>query len=226
MPVTGVEELLGHLPRAEGREALVAVLKKLGEFPGAQVAQAVVPYIDHDDYLVRSRAFVTLCRVAHPVIIPRLFDFLEREKDVEFRLRCLEVFHCLGEPATVAPLAALLVDRDPLFLRGLVWTLGSIGGVEAVRVLLAFGSTPAGRIVKPDLVAEAVGMALENVENPQEVLEAATRESPRVARYLRDLTLRTRDEARYSVYPTSDYFRLQAQERGLDYREYKRLLNL
>ncbi|MHB1128291.1 MAG: HEAT repeat domain-containing protein [Bacillota bacterium] len=221
----GVEQLLEQLAQAEERETRIELLKKLGEFTGSRVAQSVVHYIEHPDYLVRTRAFVTLGRVAHPSVVPRLLAFLEREEDEEFCLRCLEVFYRLEDQNTVSSLASFLTHRNPLLVRGLVWTIGSIGGAEAVQVLLDFCSSPAGRMVKPDLTAEAVGMALEKTPNPQELLEKICRGNRRAARYLRDLPLRGKKEARYYIYPTYDYFCLRADERGMNFREYRRIVS-
>ncbi|MHB1419744.1 MAG: HEAT repeat domain-containing protein [Bacillota bacterium] len=221
----GVGVLLDELTHATEREHCIELLKKLVEYPGARAAQAAMRYIEHPDYLVRTRAFVTLCRVAHSSIVSQLEAFLKREIDEEFCLRCLEVFKCMEDQDTVPALTSLLSHRDPLLVRGVVWTIGSIGGKEAVQALLEYCSSSAGRMIKPDLAAEAVGMALEKTSRPKELLNSISRNNPRAARYLRDLTLRGKKETRYYIYPTSDYFRLRTDERGIDFREYKRVVN-
>lgn len=190
----------------------------------AEAAPAVMTLLDHPDYLVRSKAFAVLGEIGCPRIIPDLLAFLEKEKEEEWRLRCLEVLHLIGAKESVPRLLDFLTDSDPVFLRGLVWCLGSIGGRQAVEGLLRFAASPRGRIIRPDIVAESLGMALEKTEGGQQLLERLAAEDKRIALYLRSLRLRGREEARYSVYPAADYLRQKVAAQGIDYRNFKRMV--
>ncbi|GAW93132.1 HEAT repeat domain-containing protein [Calderihabitans maritimus] len=219
------QDLLERLQQSNlSPSELIELLREAAQYPDEEVCRAVFSFVRHPDYLVRTRAFITLNQIAHPGIIPDLLEYLREEKDEEFRLRCLEVFHSLGDPAAVKPLTGFIHDQDPIFIRGLVWTIGSIGGEEAVRFLLEYGSSPAGRLVKREIVGEAIGMALEKVPQGQKLLQELAAQNMRIARYLDWLPIRGREKARFSVYPAPDYFRQCAKARGLDYREYKKLL--
>lgn len=206
------------------RDKGVDLLRQAGSLSGEEAARAVLAWTRHPDYLVRSRAWVTLCRAAHPAIIPDLINYLREERDEEFRLRCLDVLQCLKEPETVPLLAPFLHDRDPLVVRGTVWTIGAIGGEEAARALLSFGASPAGRLVRREVVGEAVALALAGVPGREEVLARVAGEDRRVARYLADLPLDHDGKPRFSLYPSPDYFRLQCQAREVDYKTFKRLM--
>lgn len=216
-------EILGQLrPRLPALE-LIKAMDALAGCAGQEAALALLPYLNHADYLVKSKAFAMLAAVAHPAALPRLFAVLRAEQDEEFRLRALEVIQKIAEPESVAELALFLADHDPLLIRGVIVALGNIGGAEAAGIILEFAASPRGRIIRRETVQEALAYALTKVKDPQQFLLRMGQDKG-IRRYLHGLDLALPAVPRYTVYPSADYFSLQAKERGIEYKLYKKLI--
>lgn len=160
----------------------------------------------------------------HPELLPVIVQIIHEEQDEEFRLRAIEVLRRIGTLEALEELTKLLQDRNPLIVRGAVVAMGSISSPEAVGAILEFASSPQGRIVRPELVQEAVSFALQDIAEPTKFLDGLATENAKIRRYLRHLNLERPEIPHFSVYPSADYFSLQAKERGIDYRTYKYLI--
>lgn len=204
--------------------ALIADLNQLGDKEEKERVKLLTKYFKHDDYLVRSKAFAMACDYPHPDLMPALTETIHEEQAEEFRLRAIEALQKLGTKEALAELAKLLKDPNPLIVRGAVVAIGGISSPEAVRTILEFASSPQGRIVRSELVEEAVSFALQDIADPQELLTKLAEENANIRRYLRNLTFERPAIPHFKVYPSSDYFALQAKERGIDYKVYKYLI--
>lgn len=190
------------------------VLVKFGRNPGAPETFRVASYWSHPCYLWKLCAWeaIRLKGDAAECLLTRLLSFLKEESWAEFRLRCLELIYLSKDKSAVPFLYSLLLEeKDPLVLRALVWTLGALGDSSVVEDLLLWASSPAGRIVRREIVGEAVGMALEKTPELETVclLKNIAHKNKRVAFYLQDLPLKGRKEKFY-IYPSPDYLSREA----------------
>ncbi|MEW6662945.1 MAG: HEAT repeat domain-containing protein [Bacillota bacterium] len=209
-----------------GREELLDLLVAAQDCSGPEAARAVFAYTAHEDYLVKSRAWVSLKRMAPSSLVPELIASLANEQDLEFRLRCVEVLGSVRDQASVDQIGAFLADPDPLVVRAIVWALGEIGGEQAASSLLVFAASPAGRIIRREVVAEALATALAGLPEDKRLqwLRQKQAGSLRVWQYLQGLSLELGPMPRFSPYPAPDYFRLQCKIREIDYRTYKNIM--
>lgn len=213
-----VEKLKQDLPREE----VLELLGFLTDFPAERAVEVVLDYLDHEDYLIKSRAFVVLEKLAHPLALPPMFRILREEPEEEFRLRALAVIQAVGHPQAIPELEKVLQDWNPYLIRGALVALGSIGGEEAARVILEFASSPRGRIVRRELVQEALAFCLLKVSEKEKFLARLAEANGGIRRYLRGLNLEAPPISHFSVYPSNDYLRLKCEARGVDYKTYKR----
>ncbi|MGI6065848.1 MAG: HEAT repeat domain-containing protein [Bacillota bacterium] len=207
------EQLLEILPKVE----------KAGRgFAG--VAQRIFPLLEHDDYKVRSRAFITLGRLKDSSIIPELLAYLKQEKDEEWRLRVLECLYHFRNQKVIPDLLPLLEDyRYPMLIRGTIWLIGSLGGKEAVRIIGEFGAKPHGRIVKTEVILEALSLAIASIPDGTSFFAKIQKERADIARAFRYVTLPDPEKPRFDVYPYPDYLLDRAKIQGIDAKEFKRL---
>ncbi|MDS1029652.1 HEAT repeat domain-containing protein [Bacillota bacterium LX-D] len=218
------QEILSKLSLERPGAECIAYLDQLSLTPSKEKALAVSSLLKHPDYLTRCKAYGVLRKIFDPVILPKLYTILQTEQSEEFRLHTLELIQLIGEESSVLTLGSLLSDFNPFVVRGSIVALGGIGGREAVRTILEFASKPQGRIIRREVVAEALGYALQKVQDPEEFLAALQQENKRVKHYLQDLELKAPPIPHFTVYPSADYFSLQAKSRGIDYKKFKRMI--
>lgn len=205
-------------------ELVIEVLRCLEDYNLAKVARGIIPLLGHRDYFVRTRAFITLCRIPNRAVTGDLLDYFRREQDEEFRLRCLEVLHYIGDRETIPVLREYLGDRNKFVARAVVWTIGSIGGWEALKVLLDYGvKVKDGKEVKLNLLSEAVGMALTSLTMMRTPLDYLAEKDESIKVLLAELRVGYVFENKYYVFPSPGYFHQQVDKRGLNYRDYEDL---
>ncbi|WP_227762375.1 HEAT repeat domain-containing protein [Zhaonella formicivorans] len=219
-----LKEVLTRIQLKQSAAEYIQLLDALTAFPGEEAARAAGAFLRHPDYLVRSKAFAVLNRIPHLALLPDLITVLREEKDEEFRLRALEVVQKLGEREAISELIPFLHDRDPLVVRGTIVALGGIGGEEAAESILHFAASPQGRIVRREVVQEALAFCLQKVPEPERFLERLGERDKGIKRYLRGLQPEVPAQPRFTVYPAADYFSVQAKAREIDYKLYKRLI--
>jgi HEAT repeat protein len=202
---------------------IITLLDNLKEKEEEDTALIIAGYFNHKDYLVRSKAFAMASLLPHPAFLPFMSTVLQ-EDDEEFRLRAIEVLQEIGSAEALQELTQLLKDKNPLIVRGAVVALGGISSPESVQTILEFASSPQGRLVRPELVQEAVSFALQDIKGQEDLLIRLQAENANIRRYLRGLDLKRPEIAHFTVYPSADYFSLQAKERGVEYRAYKYLV--
>lgn len=184
----------------------------------------LAPYLKHEDYLIRSKAFFLAALFPHPALLPVIAQTAHEDQDEEFRLRAIEVLQKLGTREALAELAKLLTDPDPLIVRGSVVAMGGISSPEAVHIILEYASSLQGRLVRPEVVQEAASLALGDLVDGEKLLKELAAENSNIRRYLRNLNLKKPEIPHFTVYPSADYFSLQAKKRGVDYRTYRYLI--
>lgn len=216
---------LDYLQKAGTAEAL-SLLRKIEQsgkaFP--VTAKRLVCFLDHPDYLVRSRVFIALGRIKDIEVSGQLLDYLEREPGEEWQLRVLECFYLFNDRQIVLRLAYWLEKYDePIVTRGLVWLLGYLGGEEALNVLLEFAISPKGRIVKSEIIYEGIAIALQSLDDADCYWQRMLRENPLIHRYFKYSNLPMVERPRFSIYPYPDYLLDQAKLQGIKAKEFKKL---
>jgi len=213
------------LPVASPAEA-IALLRKIEEvgkdIPGT--GEKLIPLLHHRDYLVLSRVFIALNRIKDPQVSGPLLDYLDTRPGEEWELRVLECLYYLNDQRVIPRVSSLLDWHDaPLLIRGAVWLLGYLGGEEALEILLEFAVHPKSRIVKSEVILEAIALAIKSLPAGPEYGEEIIRRDPVLTRYFRYSRLPEVDPPRFFVYPYPDYLLDQAKARGIKAKEFKKL---
>lgn len=116
-----------------------------------------------------------------------------------------------------------LGDKNKFVNRGLIWTIGSIGGWEALKLLVAYGmKKPDGKEVKPNLLAEAIGLALNSMGMWGAPLDYLAEKDGKVRELTDELRPGYVFDPKYYVFHPG-YFSQQVEKRGLKYSDYERL---
>ncbi len=205
-------------------DLVIEILVRLEEYNISKVAKAIIPLLGHRDYFVKTRAFITLCRIPNRVITQDLLDYFQREQDEEFRLRCLEALHYIGDQKAVPVLSQHLGAVNKAVNRGLIWTIGSIGGWDALKILLAYGvKNRSNKEVNMKLVAEAIGLALVPLRMMARPLDYLMEKDNDIREFIYQWRVFYVLEPKYYVFPSPAYFHRQVEKRGFNYRDYEKL---
>ncbi len=215
------EALLSGLAAASPAELLCRLpkLEYLGETePG--VAACLLPLLQHADFAVRMRCFLALQRLGDRAVSVPLAEIMQGEGELVWRLLAMETLIVLQEPRLLDYLAPLLAPQTPpLLLRAAVWTAGSCGP-EALPLLERFLAQPFSRLLKDELRAEALQMAMRGLSPTER--EERLAGLPMISLYLR-FRLPEPDMPRFSLYPDAAYLQREAEKHGLDKTAFKRL---
>lgn len=201
-----------------GREDLEEIF--LREDPGYRKVEALLPFAFGEDFFLRHKAYYLLKELKEQAAVPFL---LERARTPGLpegeMLRILDALSAF--PQGVRELQWLLRHKNPYLVRGEVMALALAGGREALEILLGFAASPWGRMVRRELMAEALGYLLAKEPGLVERLEKLVETAPLIRGYLRDMELHPPAYGRLSVFPANDYWAIQARGQGLDYGEFK-----
>lgn len=209
--------------RVTNDELVIEILVRLEDYNTAKVAKAVIPLLDHRNYFVKTRAFITLCRIPNIAVTRDLLDYFEGEKDEEFRVRCLETLHYIADYKAVPVLGKYLGKESKVLNRGLIWTIGSIGGLEALKVLTAYAveNRHKGNI-NYKLLSEAIGLVLNSLGMWGLPLEYLSQKNAAIGEIFTELRPDYVFDTKYYVFH-NNYFHEQVAKRGFDYRQYEKL---
>lgn len=220
-----IEAYLEVLPAADPELALI-LLQKI-EKQGQDIPELscrLLPFLHHPDYRVRLRTFIALGRLKDPSPAPELVEYLKKEQKEEWQLVALECLAHLQERKVVGQLAPFLnYHQYPLVVRGVVWLIGSLGGREAVEIIAGFTASPQGRLVKSELILEALALAITSFTGGPDCWEKVKAECPDVERAFRYTIFPDVDQVHFGIYPYPDYLLDRAREQGISHREFKKL---
>lgn len=124
------------------------------------------------------------------------------------------------EPA-YACLRALLEDPNPYFAKGVVKGLGYLASRPAMVLLLDYVLSPQGRLVRPQLVEEALSFAKRSWADLPAWLEEEKKARPSLSIYLKGFDFPPLALYRYAPYPANDYMAQKIRAQGLSYTAYK-----
>lgn len=220
-----IKEYLTRLGQASPEETvfLIRKIEKLGKGMTG-IGKHLFPLIYHEDYLVRSRAFIALGRVADISLSSALIAYIDEDPGEEWQLRALEVLYLLHDVSIVPQLAKFLERREnPLLVRGTVWLLGSLGGEAGLREIIDFATGPFGRLVKSEIILEAAAIAVSEINDGMAFFNQLLQENPAAARYFRYCKLPDLENRHYYVYPYPDYLLEHASWQEIDRKVFKKL---
>lgn len=227
---TGLDEktqlYLNLLPKADPDEAVFLLRKLEGKGKNKRgISQQIFPLLYHDHYLVRSRAFITMGRLDDKSVSHRLVAYIGEDAGEEWQIRALDCLFYLKDREVVPKLADFLSNiQYPLLVRGVVWLMGYLGGKEALDRIVSFVLSPLGRIVKNEVVLEAVSLAIHSFDDGSAYFQKIKRKNPIVERFFRYCVFDDPvAQPRFSVLPYPDYFLDQALSRGINPRVFKKL---
>lgn len=217
-----IDTYLNHL-KSFNNELVIEILVRLEDYNTTKVAKTVIDLLNHRDYFVKTRAFITLCRIPNLAVTQDLLICFAQEKDEEFRIRCLETLHYIADHKAVPALGKYLGKESKVLNRGLIWTIGSIGGLEALKVLTTY-AVEHGRKgdINYKLLSEAIGLVLNSLDMWGLPLEYLSQKNAKILELINELRPSYVFDTKYYVF-TSNYFHEQVAKRGLDYREYEKL---
>lgn len=216
---------LQALPAAASDLAIIILSKieRLGRGKTG-VGRSLLPMLTADDYLLRSRTFISLGRLGDISVGEELLRFINREPEEVWQIWALECLHHLPDSRWIKPLAEFLRQKEkPLLVRGSLWLIGALGGPDAVDVIASFLADPAGRLVKDELALEALQMAVSSWPGGEDFLRNRQAASPQLARVLRYMIFPADDKTHFRVLPYPDYFLDQAKDQGLTPEAFKKL---
>ncbi|MEI7883930.1 MAG: hypothetical protein WCI30_01095 [Clostridia bacterium] len=180
-----------------------------------------------DDYFLQSKAYKLLEQLASTTELIALQERLP-ELAEEYILRSMNILSTQGDEKCLTLLATYFFHTNPYLVRGAVVACGRIGGAEAFLLLWNFTISVKGRVVRLEILEEALAIALSKVEIviEREGIIAKSLCSGDGRRLWSELDLVMPVRARFSVYPTNDYFTLLCQKKKLQYAKYRWLMQL
>lgn len=188
------------------------------------IAPRILPLIYSSDYRLRAKAFIAIARIGDSSVGGELMGFMAGRPGEEWQLRALDCFYHFRDRTWIRPLSGFLNRGDnPLLVRGTLWLTGSLGGVEAIGIIAHFAASPQGRLVKDEIMLEALRMAVDSCPEGREILDDLWLNSPQIGRALRYAVLPCDEEPRFNIYPYPDYLLDQARAHGLSADEFRRL---
>ncbi|MGI6713177.1 MAG: HEAT repeat domain-containing protein [Bacillota bacterium] len=221
-----IQQYLNLLPKADPNKAVFLLRKLEGKGKNKRgISQQIFPLLYHDHYLVRSRAFITMGRLEDKSVSYRLVAYIGEDVGEEWQIRALECLFYLKDQEVVPKLADFLSNiQCPLLVRGVVWLMGYLGGKEALDKIVSFAISPLGRIVKNEVILEAVSLAIHSFNDGSAYFQELKRKNPIAERYFRYCVFDdSAAQPRFSVLPYPDYFLDQALSRGIYPRVFKKL---
>jgi hypothetical protein len=118
----------------------------------------------------------------------------------------------------------LLTSKNPYLIRGEMVALAKNGSVRSLKILLEFASSRKGRIIRRELFSEVIGYMIDGNHNLVVYIENQKWENQAIRGYLRDMELIGPKYSRLSVYPSNDYWAQKARSLGLEYGDFKNIV--
>lgn len=181
-------------------------------------------YTNEDDYIIKHRCYYVLMKLAshfsseHLFKIKNLSNMLE--EDI---LRLLDITTKLEIDSPLI-FVSLLHSKNPYLIRGEVVALAKNGSIKSLDLLLAFAISTKGRIIRRELFSEIFGYMITREPTFKSYIDEKKLVNPSIRGYLRDMELIGPKYKRISVFPANDYWALKARAKGLDYVNFKKIV--
>lgn len=176
------------------------------------------------DYIVKHRCYFLLKEIgsqhAVPFILKSLRDGELLEEDI---LRLIDITTNLRIDTPII-LKRFLTSKNPYLIRGEMIALGKNGSVKSLNILLEFASSDRSRIIRRDLFSEVLGYMIGNNKDLGKYIEDQKWNNKGIRGYLRDMDLIGPKYNRLSVYPSNDYWAQKTRALGLEYIDFKNIV--
>lgn len=179
------------------------------------------PYLEHPDFLIRCKAFLTLGRTGNADDGGPLLELLERPWLPWAHLMVLDAYHGLPIPGPQRAAALAQVDSarlHPTVRRGFLWVLAHTEEPLAFQAFAEFLQTYASWSIKDEFLNELwFGMA---AALPEEAVRL-TAASPKLRVWLRH-RIRA-PKSHFGLYPAPDYLWQIAKKQGVEQADFRRI---
>lgn len=176
------------------------------------------------DYIVKHRCYFLLKELGSQHAVPNIMKaFRDGELLEEDSLRFIDITTNLKIDTPII-LKRLLTSKNPYLIRGEIIALAKNGSVKSLDLLLEFASSHKGRIIRRDLFSEVFGYMIGKNNNFKKYIEDQKWENQVVRGYLRDMELIGPKYNRLSVYPSNDYWAQKVRNLGLEYGNFKNII--
>lgn len=191
-----------------------------------QTSHKLLAYLEHPDYLMRSRLFIALGRIRDKTISQKLLDYIKIQNEEEWQLRALECLYHLSPQGIIPCLRPLIYQPVfPLAARGAVWLIGYLGGEAALATLLEFAASPKNSLIKSEITMEAIALAVKSLEGQvnEQIWQEMIRKNPQAKNFFLYTTFPEVVPPRFFIYPYPDYLLERAKIQGIRARDFKKL---
>lgn len=176
------------------------------------------------DYIKKHRCYFLLKELGSQHGVPYILKMLESKEVLEEdALRLIDITTNLRIDTPIL-LRKLLVSKNPYLIRGELVALAKNGSVRSLEVILGFAASKKGRIIRRDLFSEVLGFMISNNPQLEGYIEDKKWNNKEIRGYLRDMELIGPKYNRLSVYPSNDYWAQKVRNQGLDYIEFKSIV--
>ncbi len=172
-----------------------------------------------EDFALKFRVLLAFKRIERREAFPLLYQYIKEEEKTHWRLAALWGAAASPHQKRCELLAEFLRDNDLLFLRGLVWALGSLGK-SALPYLEDFASSQRRYKVREEVLAEALFLG---AEKDFSRLEKAFPKNPALKCFWQSRLLPKEPLPKYGIYPYPDYLWDKAEKEGLSKKEFQQL---
>lgn len=173
------------------------------------------------EFIVKHRSYFLLKSLGSQHAVPYILKMLDdREILEEDMLRLIDITTNLRIDTPIL-LRKLLNSKNPYLIRGEMIALAKNGSVRSLEILLGFAASNRGRIIRRDLFSEVFGYMISNNTGLRKYIDDKKWINKEIRGYLRDMELIGPKYNRLSVYPSNDYWAQKVRSQGLDYIDFK-----
>ncbi len=173
------------------------------------------------EFIVKHRCYFLLKELGSQHAVPYILKMLDDkgilEEDI---LRLVDITTNLRIDTPIL-LNRLLYSKNPYLIRGEMIALAKNGSIRSLEVLLRFAASNRGRIIRRELFSEVFGYMISKNIGHEKYIEDKKWFNKEIRGYLRDMELIGPKYNRLSVYPSNDYWAQKVRNQGLDYIDFK-----
>lgn len=176
------------------------------------------------EFTVKHRCYFLLRELGSQLAVPYILKIMaDKEIPEEDVLRLIDITTNLRIDTPII-LKKLLNSKNPYLIRGEMIALAKNGSVRSLEILLGFATSNKGRIIRRELFSEVFGYMISKNNIMGRYIEDKKWIDKEVRGYLRDMEITGPKYNRLSVYPSNDYWAQKVRNQGLDYSDFKNVV--